>query len=184
MFAFIKFFRGRKALAVENIDHDRVVELIFETLPQVKADDRWSFAVKRIAPVLLLVLLSVGCATTRPEMVDGKTLEQQLEAYIDDYYNQVVDLCIEMHGKAQMGQSPVDCAVRHTSMHLSFPDKPYHDDPRRFDDIGQLYQHWCAAAGSKFGQRGVWVRHFRRERVTQHIPCTATSAPPWPKDRT
>lgn len=182
MFSFLKFFCGRKASAVENINQDQVTELIFETLPQVKTDPRWSFAVKRYLPVVLLLLLSLGCATTRPEMVDGMGLGEQLNAYIDDYYNQVAGLCIELHGKAQAGQSPVDCAIRDTQMHLSFPSRSYHDDPRFAEDIGRLHQHWCAAAGSKFGRQGIWVRHFRREKVVQSIPCRSKSGLVWPRN--
>lgn len=169
MFAFIKFFCGRKVSAVENIDHDKVTELIFETLPQVKEDDRWSFAVTRYVPVILMLLLLVGCATTRPETVNGQDLEQQLNTYIDDYYDQVVGLCIELHGKANAGQSPVTCGVRGRAMHVSFPSKAYHDD--HVKEIGQLYNHWCAAYGSKTGTPAMWVRHFRREKMVQSMAC-------------
>jgi len=183
MFAFITFFKGREFSAVENIDHDRVVELMFETLPQVKEDDRFSFAVTRYVPVILMLLMLVGCATTsRPEMVDGKTLEQQLDAYIDDYYNQVAGLCTELHGKAVARQSKVDCAISGTQMHVSFPSKAYHDNPRRLDDIAQLYQHWCAASGSKFGKPGTWVRYFRKEKVTQSMTCRSNQVPNWTQD--
>lgn len=45
MFSFLKFYNGRKAVSVENIDHDQIIELMFEALAQIKGDQNWSFAV-------------------------------------------------------------------------------------------------------------------------------------------
>jgi hypothetical protein len=172
MFAFIKFFQGRKASSVENIDHDRVVELMFETLPQVKEDDRWSFAVTRYVPVILMLLmLSVGCATSRPEVVNGLTLPEQLNAYIDDYYDQTVDVCIEIHGNAQLGKSKVDCSIAGNAMLVSFPSVEFHNRDDIYRKAQELEYNWCASAQSKTGERATWVRYFRAERRKMQRPC-------------
>lgn len=46
MFEFVKFYNGRKAVSIGNIDHDQIVELVFEMLADIKRDPAWSFAVK------------------------------------------------------------------------------------------------------------------------------------------
>jgi len=126
---------------------------------------------KRFALVIAIASL-VGCASTgRQEIVNGMNLEQQMEAYIDDYVDQVLDLCIELHGKAGSGESPVDCAYKGdlTSMHLSFPSIPYHNE--HFDQIAEMEHHWCASAQAKTGNTVRWVRHFRREGRIVSRPC-------------
>lgn len=45
MFVFIEFYRGKVTSKVERIDHDQLVDLIFETVPRVKQDPNWSFSV-------------------------------------------------------------------------------------------------------------------------------------------
>lgn len=124
----------------------------------------------RIA-LILLVALTVGCATTRPEEVDGMGLEQQLNAYIDEYYDEVVDLCIEMHGKASLGQTGIDCAVRGNAMHVSFPSILVHNQDAIYESTRQLEANWCSAAQSKTGKVAHWVRHFRRDGKTMSRPC-------------
>jgi hypothetical protein len=126
---------------------------------------------KRIALIIAIVSL-MGCASTgRQEIVDGMTLPQQMDAYIDDYVDQVLDLCVEMHGKAGTGESPVDCAFQGdlSSMHLSFPSIPYHND--HYTAIVRMEHHWCAAAQAKTGHSVRWVRHFRREQKLLSRPC-------------
>lgn len=49
MFVSKEFYRGKHISSVENVDHDHVVQLIFETLPKVKADPDWSFSIGRCA---------------------------------------------------------------------------------------------------------------------------------------
>ena len=126
---------------------------------------------KRSAFIILVIATLVGCATSREEIVADRTLEQQLEAYIDEYLEQSLDLCIEMHGQAMAGESPVDCAFRGdlSSMHLSLPSVGYHNN--HLADINRLEYHWCAAAMSKTGQRVIWSRHFRKENSVMSRPC-------------
>jgi hypothetical protein len=182
MFSFTAFFNGFRAWAEENIDSHRLCVLIDEDTKRIKRDGRWSFAVKRYIPILLTLFLALGCASRQPDLLDDASLEEQLQAYIDDYYDQVVGTCVELHGKAQAGESVVDCGTRGREMHVSFPSKEYHDDERYFTSIGNLYQNWCAAAGAKLGQQGVWVRRFRREGVVQLMHCRNQKPPHWPRE--
>jgi hypothetical protein len=118
------------------------------------------------------IVACMGCASTgREEIVNGMNLEQQMEAYIDDYVDQVLDLCIEMHGMAGSGESPVDCgfSVDLSAMHLSFPSIAYHND--HYGNIAEMEHHWCAAAQAKVGHSVRWVRHFRREQKLMSRPC-------------
>lgn len=127
---------------------------------------------QRIA-LLILIASFIGCAHgSRPEEVDGMDLEQQMEVYIDSYVNDVLDLCIEMHGKAQAGQSTVDCAFSGDlkAMHLSFPSIVWHNE-HYYPHIARLEHHWCAAAQAKTGEQAHWVRHFRREKRIAPRPC-------------
>lgn len=126
---------------------------------------------KRIVLVLSL-MVSLGCISTRPELVDGQTLDQQLEAYIDDYVDQVLNLCVELHGKAQSGRSPVDCSFVGdlSAMHLSFPNIVYHNT--HLVEVTQFREHWCAASQSKTGQKSVWVMHFRANQIVRHETCS------------
>lgn len=126
---------------------------------------------KRIALVIAIASL-VGCASTgRQEIVDGRDLQQQMEAYIDDYLDQVLNQCVELHGKAGSGESPVDCAfqMHPTAMHLSFPSIPYYD--AHYVSIVRLEHNWCAAAQAKTGKPAAWIRHFRREGRIVSRPC-------------
>jgi hypothetical protein len=127
---------------------------------------------KRLALVIAIALL-VGCAHDRgrQEIVNGMNLEQQMEAYIDDYVEQVLDLCVEMHGMAGSGESPVDCAFSAdlSAMHLSFPSIAYHNE--HYQQIAEMEYHWCAAAQAKSGNSVRWVRHFRREQKLLSRPC-------------
>lgn len=125
----------------------------------------------RIA-VILLLALSVGCTTnSREELVDGKTLPQQLDAYILQYYEDTINVCTEIHGKAMMNKSKVDCAVSGNAMHLSFPSVEFHNQPKIFAKIQQLEYNWCAAAQSKTGKVATWARHFRNEKMQAVRPC-------------
>lgn len=125
--------------------------------------------------ICLMLTLTIGCASTRPEQVNGMDLNQQLTAYINDYYDQVVGLCIEMQGKANARQSQVACAIRGRTMHVSFPNKTYHQE--HIEDVAQLYNHWCAAYGSKTGVPGAWVAHFRQENVRDGRVCQRRKNP-------
>lgn len=129
---------------------------------------------KRITLALLLVLLTAGCATTRPEMVDGQSLSQQLEAYIDDYLDQVLDQCIEIHGKAQAGETPVDCAFdpNYRRLHLSFPNQRFLT--AHLQDINRLASHWCAASQSKTGKSSEVISTLRREHRSWNTQCRRT----------
>jgi hypothetical protein len=174
MFQFLMFFRGKQTSAVENIDHDKTVEMIFDALPQVKQDSRWSFAVMRCIPMVFLLALLTGCSTTgRPEYVGGETLDAQLDAYIDEYVDQVLDQCIELHGMYNARTSPVDCAFIGdlSAMHVSLPSIEYHE--AHVEDIARMEQNWCSAAGSKTGKTARWVRHFRRDKGVISRPCFA-----------
>lgn len=123
----------------------------------------------RIILFFALVLV-VGCMTPqRQEVVDEMDLEAQLDAYIDDYYNQVADLCIELHAKRVARDSVVDCTIRDHDLGISFPSKVYHD--KHYEEIGDMYKHWCSAYGSKFGEPGFWVRYFRKENIVQRLSC-------------
>ncbi len=124
----------------------------------------------RIA-VILLLALSVGCATSRPEVVDGQSLDQQLNAYIDEFYDEVVDQCFEIHGKRSLGRSNIDCAVRGSEMHLSFPTIEYHNSEKIYMNTRRLEANWCSAAQSKTGKTATWVRHFRKEKRVMSRPC-------------
>jgi hypothetical protein len=125
---------------------------------------------RRFAFILLMLTFTFGCATKqRPEQVNGMNLDQQLNTYIDDYYAQVVGLCIEIQGKANARKSVVGCAVRERTMHVSFPSKAYHQE--HLEDIAQLYNHWCAAYGSKTGTPGAWMIHFRQEEIRVGRTC-------------
>jgi len=122
--------------------------------------------------VILLLALSVGCATSgREELVNGQTLPQQLDAYILQYYEDTVSVCTEIHGKAVMNKSKVDCAVSGNTMHLSFPSVEFHNQPEIFTKIMQLEYNWCAAAQSKTGKTATWARHFRNEKMQAVRPC-------------
>ena len=92
-------------------------------------------------------------------------------AYIDDYLDQVLNQCIELHGMAGSGESPVDCAFQSdlSAMHLSLPSIAYHND--HYQQIMTLEHHWCASAQSKTGSAARWVRHFRREKRIVSRPC-------------
>ncbi len=48
MFVFMEFYQGKTVSSVENIDHDRVVELIFGSLPKMGDDSNWTFSVGRL----------------------------------------------------------------------------------------------------------------------------------------
>ncbi len=48
MFVFMEFYQGGNTSAVENIDHDRVVELTFGCLSKMADDSDWSFSVGRL----------------------------------------------------------------------------------------------------------------------------------------
>ena len=48
MFVFMEFYQGRPTSSVENIDHDSIVELIFDSLPRMKRDPDWSFSIGRV----------------------------------------------------------------------------------------------------------------------------------------
>ncbi len=125
-----------------------------------------------LAIVFVIFVSCVGCANTgRPEVVGGMNLEQQMEAYIDDYLDQVLNQCIELHGMAGSGESPVDCAFQSdlSAMHLSLPSIAYHND--HYQQIMTLEHHWCASAQSKTGSAARWVRHFRREKRIVSRPC-------------
>jgi len=122
--------------------------------------------------LICTVVACMGCASIgREEIVNGMDLEQQMEAYIDGYVDQVLDLCIEMHGMAGSGESPVDCAfsVDLSAMHLSLPSIAYHNE--HYQQIAELEHHWCAAAQAKTGGNVSWVRHFRREQKLMSRPC-------------
>ena len=122
---------------------------------------------KSIASVLLLVALSFGCATTsvtRPEIVNGMDLEEQLQAYIDQYYDDTVGVCVRIHGNAQAGRSKVDCAVAGNAMFLNFPSEGFHNRDDVYDKVQEIEYNWCAAAQSKTGRPARWVRFFRREQ--------------------
>jgi len=125
---------------------------------------------KRLASVLCLLLLALGCASTRPEQVNGMDLNQQLNAYIDEYYDQVVDMCVDLQGKANSRQSLVGCAIRDNTMHVSFPTRAFHQ--QHVEEVARMYNHWCAAYGSKTGKTGAWVRHFRQEKQVESRFCT------------
>ncbi|KKL53377.1 hypothetical protein LCGC14_2276070 [marine sediment metagenome] len=124
------------------------------------------------AVVFVIFVSCTGCVSTgRPEVVGGMNLEQQMEAYIDDYLDQVLDKCIQLHGMAGSGESPVDCAFQGdlSAMHLSLPSIAYHND--HFEQIMLLEHHWCASAQTKTGKPARWVRHFRREKRIVSRPC-------------
>ena len=125
----------------------------------------------RVSLVCLLFLFTIGCATTRDEVVNGQNLDQQLNAYIDDYYNQVVDQCFAIHGKASLGLSSIDCGVRGSEMHLSFPTIEYHNADKIYLSSRRMEANWCSAAQSKTGKRARWARHFRKENRMMSRPC-------------
>ncbi len=121
---------------------------------------------------VIIIVACMGCASVgRPEVVDGMDLEQQMEAYIDDYVDQVLNQCIRLHGMAGSGESPVDCAYKGdlSSMHLSLPSIAYHD--KHLGRITLLEHHWCASAQTKTGNTVRWVRYFRREKRLASRPC-------------
>jgi hypothetical protein len=126
------------------------------------------------ALIITIVSISLmGCASLggRPEEVNGLDLNQQLENMIDDYVKQVLDQCIEIHGKYNAGETSVNCAYWGdlSAMHLSLPDVAYHN--RHYQSISQLRHNWCAAAQSKTGKPARWVRHFREENQKIDHSC-------------
>ncbi len=125
--------------------------------------------------LILLVALTTGCATTsttsRPEVVNGMPLKEQLQAYIDEYYDQTVDVCIAIHGSAQMGKSRVDCAVAGNTMFLNFPNIPFHNRDDIYRKAQELEYNWCASAQSKTGKTAKWVRFFRAEQERLERAC-------------
>jgi len=126
---------------------------------------------KGITAILIVALLALGCATTRPEEVAGMDLTEQLEAYIDEYLQEVQGLCLVIQEKAKTGQSPMDCAYSENlhRLYLSFPNGDYVSANR--DDILRLTSHWCAAAQAKIREPSAWVGYLRQEKASQVIAC-------------
>jgi len=104
-------------------------------------------------------------------MVDGHTLDQQLNAYINEYYDDVVSQCIEIHGKANLGKSGIDCAVGGNNMHLSFPSIEVHNREAILQGTLRMEANWCSAAQSKTGKAAHWTLHFRKEKKVHSKPC-------------
>ncbi len=126
---------------------------------------------RRLALIIAIASL-MGCASTgHQETVNGMSLEQQMEAYIENYVEQVLDQCVQLHGMAGSGESPVDCAFQGdlSAMHLSLPSIAYHNE--HFEQIMLLEHHWCASAQTKTGKSARWVLHFRREKRLVSRPC-------------
>ncbi len=49
MFRIEKFYRGQQVVAVENIDHDRMVDYLFSNaLPQMAQDSDWSVKIEQL----------------------------------------------------------------------------------------------------------------------------------------
>lgn len=48
MFIFREFYQGKHTSSVENVNHDKVVELILGSLPKINDDPDWSFSVGRL----------------------------------------------------------------------------------------------------------------------------------------
>lgn len=49
MWKVTKFYKGRKAVAVENIDQGRMLDMMFgEVFPQMDADPNWTVSVQKI----------------------------------------------------------------------------------------------------------------------------------------
>jgi hypothetical protein len=128
--------------------------------------------VRKFALAIAIATL-FGCATGGRQAleVNGRNLQEQLEDYIDDYSNQVLNQCIEIHGKALASESKVDCSYQGdlSAMHLSFLSVAHHNAVRL--DVQRLEYHWCASAQSKTGKTAHWVRHFRQENAIQSRPC-------------
>jgi len=48
MFRVAKHYRGRFACAVENVDHDAMVDYLFnDALPQMAQDSNWSVVIEK-----------------------------------------------------------------------------------------------------------------------------------------
>lgn len=136
---------------------------------------RWRFwtSYGAILATLTLALLTSGCAGLRHQSteVNGQDLHQQLDAAIDEYLEQVLDQCIEIHGLAQAGKTGVDCSYTGDlrAMHLSLPSRNHFQLYQA--DVTQLSANWCAASQSKTGKQGYFVIHLREEQKAYRHTC-------------
>jgi hypothetical protein len=111
--------------------------------------------------ISLIVMASavMGCVTApKPP-----SPEVMLDFIANDYLTQVLSTCIELHGKALAGESPINCAYKGdlSAMWLSLPNFAYREEFR--GDLLRLEQNWCGASQAKTGKPSYWVQWFRKE---------------------
>ena len=117
-----------------------------------------------LAPILSLGLIA-GCATT-PEPVGYESEAYQAQKYV----REVLGVCDTVHERSLAGESPADCWYQYPRvMGMSFPSAYYHD--QHTAQVGEFFNHWCASVEGATGGVPHFTRIFRRDQITQGLPC-------------